>query len=78
MEQLTGIEDAITAAGTQQRLADRLGVTQQAVNKWCQRGWVPLERAAEIEAHFHIPRSRLANPKIVSLLLSADKQTSER
>lgn len=64
----TGIAAAIAAAGTQGKLAQELGVTQPAINKWRKQGWVPLVRAGQIEALYNISRTRLANPKIVALL----------
>ena len=67
-EEQTGIVQAVTAAGTQQTLAEKLGVTQQAVSTWVRRGWAPLRRAQEIEAQFGIPRARLINPRIVDLV----------
>jgi hypothetical protein len=65
---LSGIASAVAAAGTQAQLADRLGVSQQAVSKWLRRGWVPVRRAGEIEAEFNIPCTRLASPRIMALL----------
>lgn len=64
----TGVVDAISAAGSQQKLAEALGVTQQAVSIWVRRGWVPLRRAQEIEAQFGVQRSRLINPRIADLV----------
>lgn len=64
----TGIQDAIKAAGTQQKLADMLGVTQQFVSTCERRGWVPLRRAQEIEALTGVPRARLINPRIADLV----------
>lgn len=67
---LSGIADAIVAAGTQADLAAELGVTQQVVSRWLRRGWVPLRRANQIEQRYQIPRGRLANPKLMTLLVS--------
>lgn len=60
--------EAIRAAGTQEKLSDSLGVTQQAVSLWLKRGYVPLRRAQEIEALFGVPRARLINPRIADLV----------
>lgn len=64
----TGIFDAVRLAGTQDALADKLGVSQQAVSIWLRRGWVPLRRAQEIEALLGVTRARLINPRIADLV----------
>lgn len=61
---LKGIAEAVALAGNQTRLAERLGVTQQAISGWLRRGWVPLRRAQEIEAVTGVARARLINPRI--------------
>lgn len=63
-----GIDAAIAAAGSQGKLAQQLGVSQQAVGKWADRGYVPLRRAQEIEAVYGVPRAQLANPRMLELL----------
>ena len=63
-----GVENAITVAGSQVKLAQVLGVTQQAVSRWRLRGWVPLRRAQEIEAQLGVPRITLINPRIADLV----------
>lgn len=68
MDQITGISDAIRQSGCQQKLAEKLGVSQQAVSTWQRRGWVPLRRAQEIEAITGVARARLINPRIADLV----------
>ncbi|MEO5342204.1 MAG: helix-turn-helix domain-containing protein [Gammaproteobacteria bacterium SHHR-1] len=46
---MTGIEKAIAAAGSQQRLAELLGVTQQAVAHWLAHGKIPYGRVVDVE-----------------------------
>lgn len=65
---IPGIFKAIKAAGNQTKLADALGVSQQAISKWTRLGWVPVDRAIEIEAQYGIPRRDLVNPKLRDLL----------
>ncbi len=65
---MTGIEKAIELAKGQVNLATTLGVRQQAVSQWLAQGWVPKDRAKEIEATFGIPRIELVSPKLRDLL----------
>lgn len=65
---LTGIADAVLRAGSQTELANKIGVSQQVISKWLKRGFVPLARVVEIEAEYGIPRARLANPRLTSLV----------
>lgn len=64
----TGIADAVRLAGTQEKLAEKLGVSQQAVSLWLKAGYVPLLRALEIEAQFGVPRRRLISKRIADLV----------
>jgi hypothetical protein len=73
-----GIDQALTRAaeiagkrGGQVWLAHRLGVTQQAVSLWSRRGWVPTNRADEIQQLTGVPARELMNPRLVKML--ADK-----
>ena len=70
MNTTTGIIDAVAAAGSQQKLADTLGVSQQAVAEWVKRGYAPITRLVDIEAQYGIPRVRLINPKYSNALTS--------
>lgn len=64
----TGIEKAITAAGSQAVLSRELGVTQQTVSLWLKQGWVPSKRAQEIEMIHGVPRRTLVDPKLLERL----------
>lgn len=74
----TGIEKAVkraaeldgrrTSWGGQSWLAHRLGVTQQAISTWLRRGWVPTNRADEIQQLTGVPARDLLNPRLVRML----------
>lgn len=59
---------AVLYAGSQTKLAEILGVTQQSVSLWVTRGWVPLDRVQEISILYDIPRGELINPRIASMM----------
>lgn len=56
---LTALREAIAKAGSQAALADKIGVTQQAVSSWVQAGRVPPWQAIVIETVVGTPRWRL-------------------
>lgn len=66
----TGIASAIAAAGGQAALAGTLHVSQQAVSGWLKQGWVPRDRAKEIENYYNVPRGRLVDPKLLDAVSS--------
>lgn len=63
-----GIGRAVEQAGSQAKLAEMLGCTQQAVSGWVVRGFVPPLRAVEIEAVLGIPRKELLSPRLASIV----------
>jgi len=65
---MTGIEQACYAAGSQAKLADLLGCSQQNISSWLRRGYAPPERVVEIEQATGIPRVLLVSPKLRELL----------
>ena len=67
---MTGIKRAIDTAGGANPLAHKLGVSHQAVYVWLRNGWVPSQRALEIEKLFGIPRVELFKPELAALFTS--------
>lgn len=67
MTKQTGIDKAVAQAGGQTQLAEMLGVTQQAVQKWQARGWLPVKRAKQIANAFAIPLAELCDPELKEL-----------
>lgn len=67
---MTGIKKAVNLAGGANQLAHKLGVTHQAIYVWMRKGWVPAQRALEIEHLFDIPRVELFKPELAALLTS--------
>lgn len=61
---MTGIEQAIKAAGSQSALAQALGVSRNAVSLWKAQGWAPMPRARRIEALYGISRELIWKPAI--------------
>lgn len=64
---VSGLGEAILAAGGQGALARKLGVSQPAVSRWVKCGWVPLSHVVKVEELFGVPRARLINPKHLSV-----------
>jgi hypothetical protein len=67
---MTGIKKAVDLAGGANQLAHKLDVTHQAVYVWLRKGWVPAQRALEIEKLFDIPRAELFKPELSALFAS--------
>jgi DNA-binding transcriptional regulator YdaS (Cro superfamily) len=68
MSDLTGIDQAIRAIGSQAKLAAALGCTQQNISTWLRRGYVPPSSAIAIEQATGVSRALLVDPRIVELL----------
>jgi DNA-binding transcriptional regulator YdaS (Cro superfamily) len=49
MDTRKAIEQAIQSAGSQDKLALEIGVTQQAIAWWLRHGRLPAERVLEVE-----------------------------
>lgn len=65
---VSGLGEAILAAGGQGALARKLGISQPAVSRWVRCGWVPLAHVIAVENMFGIPRAKLINPKHLALI----------
>jgi DNA-binding transcriptional regulator YdaS (Cro superfamily) len=68
MSDMTGIDQAIRAIGSQAKLASALGCTQQNISAWLRRGYVPPAHAVAIERATGVSRTLLLDPRIVELL----------
>lgn len=68
MSQKSGLYEAILAAGSQAKLADLMGCSQQNVAFWLKKGYCPIERVIEIEQATGVPRARLVSPLLLDLL----------
>ncbi|HNC97199.1 MAG TPA: YdaS family helix-turn-helix protein [Myxococcota bacterium] len=79
IEFAVGIDRAVYAAGSQTRLAEALipPVTSQAVCQWVRQGYVPPERALEIERLFGVPREDLLSPKLRELVCPARNASND-
>lgn len=67
---MTGIERAVEMAGGQGPLGASLSppVSQQAISKWLTRGWLPADRAVEVERIYNIDARTLLSPALVKVL----------
>lgn len=59
-----GIIAACDLLGSNAELARQLGVSTQVVGQWRKTGYVPVGRAAQIEALTGVSRAALINPKL--------------
>lgn len=60
----TGLARAVSKAGTVARLAKAMGVSRQFLYNCLQKGFVPVDRAPEIEQLTGIPARELIDPKL--------------
>jgi DNA-binding transcriptional regulator YdaS (Cro superfamily) len=60
----SGVRKAVKQAGSQAAMARELGVSGQVVGFWLKQGFVPVQRAAEIENLYGIPREELVSAKM--------------
>jgi DNA-binding transcriptional regulator YdaS (Cro superfamily) len=65
---MTGINKIIELAGGPLALAEKLGVTHQAIYNWRKRGHVPASRAMELEKMYDVQREELVSPVLLALL----------
>ena len=78
-QRMTGIAKAVEIAGGQRPLANKMSkdindpngvdtVSQQAVQQWLVAGYVPLERAVQINELTGVAVADLVNPRIIEVL----------
>ncbi len=71
-DHMTGIQKCITIAGSQKKVADFLGVTQQAVSEMEKKGYVPEVHVVGLSAEYGVPKKELINPRLRALLDEED------
>lgn len=59
---------AVKKAGGARKFAAKIKVSHQAVYAWIKRGWLPVNRAIQLERITDVPRSKLIDPQIAKLL----------
>lgn len=59
MSDENSLELAVRAVGSQTKLAEAIGRTQQAVSKWAKDGRIPAEYVVAVEKATGIPRQKL-------------------
>lgn len=77
---MTGIQTAIDMAGNRLAFARSLTppITVQAVGQWVKRGWVPPQRALEIEALYGVDRALLIKPELAALIVRPNGNFSQK
>jgi DNA-binding transcriptional regulator YdaS (Cro superfamily) len=65
---MNGIEKVFELAGGPLALAEKLGISHQAVYSWRKRGHVPASRAMELEGLYGVQREELVSPALLALL----------
>lgn len=59
---------AVDGAGGATAVGRALGVTYQAVCEWMKQGYMPAERAKQMELEFGVPRIDLMSPRVRSAI----------
>lgn len=75
-QRVAALDEAIGKVGIV-AFAKSLPCTTQAVYAWKERGYVPLLRAAKIEALYGVPREKLVKPEEAAALLGPVTDGSE-
>lgn len=65
---MTGIERAVAQAGSQEALAQGVGVQQPAVSKWVARGWVSYRKVGAVAEFTGVGARSLLNPRLRHLV----------
>ena len=69
----SGIDKAVRLAGSQQQLATRVGITQQAIGEWVLQGFIPPGRIDDVlnavdKGCVHIKPRDLLSPELITLM----------
>lgn len=63
-----GVDKAVAHFGSQEALADAIGVKKQSVQKWVTKGYVPLDRLQLVADLTGVATSELLDPKIKAVV----------
>lgn len=59
------LKTLVKVHGGPQRVSRRIGVSRQALYNWLMVGYVPPQRAVQLEGIFSVPRLRLMDPLLI-------------
>lgn len=79
---VTGLDRAVALAGSQVELAQRVGVSQQAIGEWVARGFLPVGRIDDVLNAIdpgckHIKPRDLLDPELVAIMDRANGKGGE-
>jgi len=65
------LREAVKSAGGQDEVAESLGVSQQAISAWVNRGYVPVHRARQFAAVVGLTPSEVVSDTLREVFKSA-------
>lgn len=65
---MTGIQQAVAAAGSQRALAAKCGVQEAAVSKWVARGYAPGKHVITLHHAYNVAIRDLVSPAVREMM----------